>query len=401
MDTVQSTVDTLVHAFQEFKSSNDERIKALETKGAADPLLEEKVDRLNAEIDSRYQQLKSMQTASKRPMLSPSTGMSQHEGCEHKSAFMNYIRKGDESKLLNLNTKSLSIASDPDGGFLIPQILSENVRTALETLSPIRKLASVISISSSAIELLHEKEGTEVGWAAETAMRAVTETSKLQKIRIPLHEMYAKPRATQKLLDDSNVNVEQWIVNSVSRKMAQMENQAYLFGNGENKPTGIFHYESVTKDAHEWGKWEHLLSGVDGGINSADVLIDTVNALQSHYHQNAKWLMSRSAQAAVRKLKDQTGQYLWQPGLNGSATPTLLGYEVEIAEDMPTLTAGTQSKSIIFGDFKEAYQIVDRAAIHVLRDPYSAKPYIEFYTTRRTGGDVVNFDALKMISFAE
>ena len=402
METVRDAVNELSCAFEEFKSVNDARLHSLEKTGKVDNLIEQKLSRLNAEVDRTYDQLNKLQLSFKRPAFEDSEGSLSFAEQERKSAFFHYIRKGDESRLSQFETKSLSTGSDPDGGYFIPQIVSDRIGRELADLSPIRALASVMTISSSAVDLLVDKDKAEVGWVAEAGDRVETASPKLGKIRIPVHELYAKPRATQKLLDDARVNVEEWLSNRISTKMAQVENKAFLDGNGENKPKGFLAYETVVRGGLEWGKIEHLITGKKGAFaeaNPEDILIEAIHAMKAEYQKGAVWLMSPSAHAAARKLKDKNGLYLWHPGLGTEPISTLLGYKVVIVDDMPSLTADTASNSIVFANMKEGYQIVDHTGTRILRDPFTAKPYVEFYTTKRVGGDVMNFNAFKVIKF--
>lgn len=402
METVRDAVNELSCAFEEFKSVNDERLHSLEKTGKVDNLIEQKLSRLNAEVDHTYDQLNKLQLSFKRPAFEDSEGSLSFAEQERKSAFFHYIRKGDESRLSQFEAKSLSTGSDPDGGYFIPQIVSDRIGRELADLSPLRALASVMTISSSAVDLLVDKDKAEVGWVAETGDRAETTSPKLGKIRIPVHELYAKPRATQKLLDDARVNVEEWLSNRISTKMAQVENKAFLDGNGENKPKGFLAYETVVREGVEWGKIEHLITGKKGAFaeeNPEDILVEVIHAMKAEYQKGAVWLMSPSAHAAARKLKDKNGLYLLHPGLGTEPISTLLGYKVVIVDDMPSLTAETASNSIVFANMKEGYQIVDHTGTRILRDPFTAKPYVEFYTTKRVGGDVMNFDAFKVIKF--
>ena len=371
MNTVNEAIDTLTQAFGEFKTSQEERFRHLEL-------------------------------SYKRPAFETS-GTFSHTETEQKKALLSYVRQGEAKQLESAEIKSLTAGVEADGGYLIPQVVADRIGRDLQDLSPIRAISSVITISASAIELLLDKDGAEVGWVTETAERKETKTPNLMKLRIPVHELYAKPRATQKLLDDARVDVESWLAGRIATKLAQVENHAFIHGDGDNKPKGFLSYETKERAELEWGKLEHIKTGKDGAFseeNAADILIETMNALKPEYQKGAVWLMSRSAHAMVRKLKDQNHQYLWQPGLADEVSPTLLGHPVVLAEDMPALVAGTASKSIIFGTFREGYQIVDRAGMRILRDPFSSKPYVEFYTTKRVGGDVINFEALKVISFA-
>lgn len=397
---IQTTVDDLARTFEAFKGTNNERLAILEKKGYEDPYVQEKLKKIENSLDQSERRLKQMEALQVRPY---------HETASepllgYNRAFMDYVRKGLDSPLYDYERKSLSTTSDGDGGYLVPSGLHNGLYATLQTASVMRGLASVREISTSSLEMLIDKGSADAGWVAETQERDETRTPDLIKTQIPAHEMYARPRATQKLLDDSMVNVEEWLVQKISQKMAAMENAAFISGDGKVSPKGILSYETVRKEAWEWGKLEELKTGANGnfgeGLGVATLLV-LFHALKTPYLPGASWLMSRTAQIALRQLRDETShQYLWQPPLGGMPNPTLLGYPVTVCDDMPSLTSGTPSKPIIFGNFKEAYQIVDRTGTRVLRDPYSAKPYVEFYTTRRVGGDVLNFEALKVLNFA-
>ncbi|MCA0370786.1 MAG: phage major capsid protein [Proteobacteria bacterium] len=374
MEHIINSVEELTKSFEDFKVKQNTRLNKLEQKGLA-----------------------------RRPALS--TSAQDEDICAYKSAFGSYLRKGDTHALsVEHVSKSLSVGSDVDGGYLVPQVLSDQIQQDLQSISSIRQLASVMAISASAVEILLSQDGEEAGWVSETGNRQETATPRLLKKRIAVNELYARPRATQKLLEDSLIDVEAWLADKIARRMAQLENAAFITGDGENKPRGFLHYASATGSTRDPETFEHLLTGANGafaGENPADILMATVEALDPRYAQGAVWVMSPSARAAVRRLKDANGQYLWQGGLGAGAPETLCGYPVVVVEGMPELKSGTASSPIVFGNFKEAYQIVDRAGTYVLRDPYSAKPYVEFYTVKRVGGDVTNFNALKIVRFQE
>lgn len=339
--------------------------------------------------DKRFQQLYAAQN---RPVLGVD-----NQNCQQKQAFLEYITQGNNG----FQKKALTSRDGPTGGYLIPAVVTERIGQALNRISPLRSLARVTNISTDSLELLLDKGNADVGWVSETAERKETETPELAKVRIPAHHIYAKPRASQKILDDASIDIENWLVGKVAEKMAAAENAAFIHGDGENKPAGFLQYDVVPVGEGTWGKLECLNTGLDGKLKNIDVLLDTLNAMKPQYLNGAVWLMSRSAVSALRKLRDEMGgASLWQPSLVAGTPDTLLGYPVVISDDMPTLTEGKQSKSVVFANFYEAYQIVDRTSLHVLRDPYSSKPYVEFYVTKRVGGDVINFDAIKVINFA-
>lgn len=396
MQNMQAVFDTLAQAFQEYKSTNDARLKELETKGGADAAFLEKMTRLDQAIDQKIDQLQKLEIAYKRPSLEANNGSASYLDLEQKATFLKYVRRGETGER---EMKTLSATTNQDGGYLIPQIVVDRIGEDLQAHSPIRRLASVMEISSSSVDLLLDKKGAEAGWVGETDERPATNTPEVQKLNIPVHELYAKPRATQKLLDDAQINVEEWLAQTIALKMAQMENQSFLSGDGDKKPKGIFSYETVSGDIWTWGKLEHVaVAGEDITMND---LINLMSALKPDLVSQACWLMSRSALAEVRKLKGSDGYYLWQPTLGDSFKSSLFGYPIEIADDMPAYRKREASTPILFGNFKRGYQIVDRSGIYTLRDPFTAKPYVEFYTTKRVGGDVVQFEAIKILKYGQ
>lgn len=295
--------------------------------------------------------------------------------------------------------KALSTGEVP-GSYLMPEVLQERIAKHLDSEGAFRSLARHMTVSGGSVEVIVDRDLPAVGWVAEAAERPETGSPSLEKIKIVLQELYAKPKATQKLLDDGALNIEEWLVSKVSQKMTRIENEAFLTGDGEGKPKGFLSYQM--DDEASFGTLQHHKTGIDGafGENGADVLFAMVGSLKTEYLSDAVWLMSRSAHAAIRKLKaDETGQYLWQPALGEKAVPTLLGYPVHVMDEMPALVPGEASCSVVFGNFKEGYQIVEKPQLTVLRDPYSAKPYVEFYITKRVGGDVIDFDAIKVLKF--
>jgi HK97 family phage major capsid protein len=388
----QERLDVLGSNFAELRQQMD-------SQKIQDSLSQEKMMHLEQALDNQHALIQKMQTASLRPSLDTSDTFS-HQRDEQKEAFFHYIRKGaDPQPLL---TKSMNASEGTEGGFLVPQGVSEHIQTLLKEESFLRKIARVTTISHDALEMLIDKGETAVGWVQEKDSRDETNTPELTKIRIPVHELYARPRTTQRLLDDAFLNVESWLAEKISAQMAEVENTAFISGNGDGKPRGFLDYER-SFDGFTWGKIQSLSTGVVGDFpetHGETALIDLFHTLKPAYLSEAVWVMSRTAQAAVRKLKDPNSlYYLWQPSLSHEVLPTLMGYPVYITDHMPPLVPGQESPSIVFGNFKQAYQIVDRQGVRILRDPYSAKPYVEFYTTKRVGGDVVNFEALKILCF--
>ena len=418
-----SAIDALHAGFEEFKKANDERLAQIEKKGSADVVTEEKLRKIEADLDKaqriaddavlaskrqsrvvtdehgntvdldRKAQDWASMNARRRGTVAASFGAADMDG--YKAAFDTFIRKGEEVMGVE-ERKALSVGADPDGGYVVNPDLSGRIVTKVFESSPMRAYAAVQVISSDALEGLFDLNEASSGWVGETDSRAETNTPQLGKWRIPAHELYAKPKATQKLLDDASINMEAWLASKVAEKFARDEANAFVVGNGVNKPRGFLTYGSGTTLP---GTIEQFPSGVNGALaatpDGGDVLINALYGLKQQYRANATWFMNRASTRLVRKAKDSNGSYIWVPGIAAGQPASLLGYPVAAFEDMPD--PATNSLSIAVGDMREAYQIVDRLGIRTLRDPYSAKPYVEFYTTKRVGGDVINFEAIKLV----
>lgn len=318
----------------------------------------------------------------------------------YKSAFRNYIRKNNAGGQIE-EVKALSAGSDPDGGYTVTPDMSGRIAQLVRDTSPMRQVANVVTIGTDALEGVNDLNEATSGWVGETESRPETAAPRIGEYRIPVHEQYAEPRATQKLLDDSLFNVEEWLAGKIAERLARMENESFVTGNGVKKPRGFLTYAAGSPGAASFNVIEQVLSGGSGDFaaeDPGDALINLVYALKSAYRDNAVFMMKRSTPAEVRKLKDNNDNYLWQPDFQQKQGGTLLGFNVIEAEDMPTVGAG--SLSIAFGDFNAGYQIVDRQGIRILRDSFTAKPYVKFYTTKRVGGDVVNFEAIKLMKFS-
>ena len=416
-------IDALHAGFEEFKKANDERLAQIEKKGSADVVTEEKLRKIEADLDKaqriaddavlaskrqsrvvtdehgntvdldRKAQDWASMNARRRGTVAASFGAADMDG--YKAAFDTFIRKGEEVMGVE-ERKALSVGADPDGGYVVNPDLSGRIVMKVFESSPMRAYASVQVISSDALEGLFDLNEASSGWVGETDSRAETNTPQLGKWRIPAHELYAKPKATQKLLDDASINMEAWLASKVAEKFARDEANAFVVGNGVNKPRGFLTYGSGTTLP---GTIEQFPSGVNGALaanpDGGDVLINALYGLKQQYRANATWFMNRASTRLVRKAKDSNGSYIWVPGIAAGQPASLLGYPVAAFEDMPD--PATNSLSIAVGDMREAYQIVDRLGIRTLRDPYSAKPYVEFYTTKRVGGDVVNFESIKLV----
>ena len=377
-------------AFEEFKRTNDGRLAELEKRGSADVLTEQKLERLNQVLDDAKAALDRASLERARPRLE---GGRPDAGEEYKEAFAAYVKRGEE--------KALSVGSNPDGGYLVPSETDAQISQLMAALSPIRAIAMVRTISTGSYRKPVTKTGPVAGWVAETAARPETDSQVIDALTFPAAELYAMPAATSAFLDDAAVDVGQWIAEEVNAAFAQQEGIAFVTGNGTNKPKGFLAETTVAESSWAWGKLGYVATGNAGALpasDPSDVLVDLVYALKAGYRQNASWVMNRKTQGAIRKLKDDGGTYLWQPAATADGKATLMGFDLVEAEAMPDI--GANSLSIAFGDFRRGYLVVDRQGVNVLRDPYSAKPYVLFYTTKRVGGGVQNYDAIKLLKFA-
>lgn len=380
-------------AFEEFKATNDQRLKEIEKRGAADGLLEGKLEKLNRVIDGHKAAMDRLTAERARPAIG---GMEGKGGAladgEYKEAFSAYVKHGEE--------KALQIGVSADGGFVVPAEIETEITRLMTHISPIRAIAGVRQVSGAVYKRPITVTGPATGWVGETASRPTTNSQTLAELSYPTTELYAMPAATSAFLDDAAVDVGQWIADEVNAAFAAQETTAFVTGDGTNKPTGFLTPTKVAEASWSWGNLGYLATGVSGALpanNPSDILIDLVYALKAGYRQNATWVLNRKTQGALRKLKDADGNYLWQPAASADGRASLMGFPLVEAEDMPNIAAN--SFSIAFGDFKRGYLIVDRQGVSVLRDPFSSKPYVLFYTTKRVGGGVADFDAIKLLKF--
>ncbi len=386
----EALVAQLMNAFEEFKHSNEQRLAQIERRGSADALTVEKVERLNAALDGAKAALDRASLERARPRLE---GGRPDAGDEYKEAFAAYVKRGEE--------KALSIGVNADGGYLVPTETDTEITRLMTALSPIRAISSVRQVSTALYRRPVTTAGPATGWVAEADARPQTASQTIDALSFPTAELYAMPAATSAFLEDAAVDVGQWIADEVNAAFAQQEGAAFVNGNGVNKPKGFLSETTVAEASWSWGKLGYIATGVSGDFpasDQSDALVDLVYALKAGYRQNASFVMNRRTQAAIRKLKDDSGNYIWQPAATADGRATLMGFPLVEAEDMPDI--GATAMAIAFGDFRRGYLVVDRRGVNVLRDPYSAKPYVLFYTTKRVGGGVQNYDAIKLMKFA-
>ncbi|MDJ1007534.1 MAG: phage major capsid protein [Paracoccaceae bacterium] len=335
----------------------------------------------------------------RRPALSAAAS----EDAPHQKAFEAYVRSGDDDALrgLALEGKAMSSAVAADGGYLVDPETSETVKSVLKSTASIRQVANVVTVEATAYDVLIDHGELESGWADETSASTETGTGQLERISIPLYELSALPKVSQRLLDDSAFDVESWLAGRIADKFARAEAASFVNGDGINKPTGFLTKPLIANGSWSWGGIGYVASGEDGAFpitNAADRIVDLVYALGAEYRANATFVMNSKTAGAVRKIKDADGRFLWSDGLAAGEPARLLGYPVLIAEDMPDIAS--DAAAIAIGDFGAGYTVAERPDLRILRDPFSAKPNVLFYATKRVGGDVSDFAAIKVLRFS-
>lgn len=387
---VEEVAQELNARFTEFKAANDARFAAAETEKLK---LVGQVDTLNgklSDLDNLKSELEKELKAAKRPQ----GGLSK-EAADHKSAFINFMRKGDENGLRDLEQKALQTGVDADGGYAVPEDLDRSLLNMLKDANVMRQVCNTITLSTPDYRRVVNLNGTNSGWVGETDARPNTDTSKLTQIRPFMGEIYGYPEATQTMLDDAFFNVEQWMQSELADEFAEQEEIAFTLGDGVNKPKGFMAYETsaASDKTREFGKLQHIMSG-SAGVDG-DALLSLIYGTRKVHRSGATFMMNNNSLFAIRLLKDAEGNYLWRPGLELGQPSSLLGYSIVENEQMPDIAA--DANAIAFGNFKRGYTIVDRIGTRVLRDPYTHKPFVGFYTTKRVGGMLVDSQAIKLL----
>ncbi|EFO1505709.1 phage major capsid protein [Escherichia coli] len=392
---VEQVAQELQQKFDDFKAKNDKRVDAIEQEKGK---LAGQVETLNGKL-SELENLKSDLEKELLELKRPAGGAQNKLATEHKEAFVGFLRKGREDGLRDLERKALQVGTDEDGGYAVPEALDRNILTLLKDEVVMRQEATVITVGGSDYKKLVNLGGTASGWVGETDTRSQTATSKLGLIEPFMGEIYGNPQATQKMLDDAFFNVEAWINSELATEFAEQEEIAFTTGDGAKKPKGFLAYESTdeTDKVRAFGKLQHIVSGEATAV-TADAIIKLIYTLRKAHRTGAKFMMNNNSLFAIRLLKDSEGNYLWRPGLELGQPSSLAGYAIAENEQMPDIAA--DAKAIAFGNFKRGYTIVDRIGTRILRDPYTNKPFVGFYTTKRTGGMLVDSQAIKLLKIA-
>ncbi len=320
----------------------------------------------------------------------------------HSKAFAAYVRRGDEDELkgLALDTKGLNTAVAAEGGYLVDPRTAERVEHVLRSGSSLRAIARVVQVEAGAYDVLVDHNEIGAGWIDETAAVVETTGPLIDRISIPLHELSASPKASQRLLDDAAFDVEGWLAERIADRFLRAESAAFVSGDGAGKPKGFLTKPMVANASWGWGSIGYVVTGTSGAFDAnepADAIVDLVYALGTEYRANGNFVMNSKTAGDVRKMKDAQGRFIWLEGLSAEQPARLMGYPVAIIEDMPDIGAG--SLSIAFGDFGHGYTVAERPDLRILRDPYSAKPNVMFFATKRVGGDVTDYAAIKVLKF--
>lgn len=403
MDELKKLLEKMNREWNDYKEANDKQLAEMKKKGHPQSDITEKLAKMDEAFEAHTKKFEAIEARLNAETQEPE-GKDKPEEIQSKAkdAINEYMRKGkmtsEQAEHIKAaypeswgESKTLSVEVDADGGYLVRPEMATEIRKRIFESSPMRQLAEVMTISSDAIEFPYDNDEPNSGWVGETQARPETDTSQLNMVRIPVHELYAMPKATQKLLDDSVVDMESWHRMKVSSKFARDEEQGFVAGDGVLRPHGITKYANGTG----FNQIEQVNSGSAGAF-TADGLIDVQGALFEEFQPGASWLLQRASATAVRKLKDSENRYLWSPAgdLVQGAPSLLLGKPVRFADDMPAMASGALAAA--YGDFRQGYLIVDRIGIRVLRDPYTQKGFVKFYTTKRVGGGVQQFQAIKL-----
>ena len=399
MSELQTILEEYGKTFEEYKKTNDERYEELKKGTGKAGELEAKLSKIEEEMQKREKQLSDLEAKMNRPGFAGNSPEDQLKA-EHKKAFDAFVRKGITDGLADIQVKAVQVGVDADGGYAVPEEMSHEIYELLTADSPMRQVCDVRTVGTEDVKQIVDIGGLTSGWVAETATRPVTNSPQLAVVTPTFGELYAMPSATQKAIDDIFFNVESWLTTSIERQFAKQENTAFTTGDGTNKPKGILAATMSTDDddTRALGTFQYLKTGVAAGMpatDPADLLIDLITALKSKYYNNARFMMSRQTLATIRKWKDSQNNYLWQPGLQSGEPNSILGFPYIYNDDMPSI--GANALCVAFGDFKEAYIILDRMGIRLLRDPYTNKPYVNFYATKRVGNMILNTEAVKFI----
>ena len=398
---IKSLVEEQGTAWEEFKKANDARLEAIEAKGYAPSDTVEKVEKLNTELNTIGKQLDDLAKKQNRPPQPDPNGMTD-EQIEHKAALAKYLRTGYSDGLHELEQKALITNSDPDGGYLVDTEMDSQIDRIASTISAMRSVANVRQIGGSAYSKLVKTRGVSGGWLEENGTSSESDEQQFSKIEIKPEKVYAEPWITNEMLEDSFYDLEMDIMDEAGITFAETEGAAFITGNGVGRPRGINTYTTVANASYTWGSVGYIASGASGAFTTSapsDALVDLQHGLKQQYRPGAQFMMNDATLGTVRQMKDASlGFYLWQPDSTAGFGGQLLGSGVVVDDNMPDIAAN--SLSIAYGNFGRGYTIVDRRGIAVIRDNVTKKGVTKFFISKRVGGGITNFEAIKLMKFA-
>lgn len=400
-DEIRELIEQQGKAFEEFRKSNDERLAALE-KDEARSELEEKTERINDELGRLSAAVDELAKKANRPGAPGAEGDEALQA-EHKSAWLRWVRKGDDAGLADIESKAMNVGTPADGGYAVPIQQDRDIMRLLTDLSPMRQVCRVMTVGTEDYRKLVNLGGTASGWVGETDARPATAGPTLAQLKPSFGELYANPEVTQKALDDIFFDVEGELSQDISESFAVLEGKAFLSGTGTNQPVGLLTAKTSAEadSARAFGTVQHIATGVADNFpakDPADILIDLIYSMKAGYRTGAQFMVNSMTLAAMRKWKDGDGNYIWQPAMQNGQPGSIFGYGYVTNEDMPS--AGAGAIPVVFGNFQQAYVIFDRMGIRSLRDPYTNKPFVGFYTTKRVGSMIANTQAVKFLKCA-
>nr|DAO87127.1 MAG TPA: major capsid protein [Caudoviricetes sp.] len=400
-DEIRELIEQQGKAFEEFRKANDARLDALE-KDEARSELEEKTDRINDELGRLSAAVDELAKKANRPGAPGAEGDEALQA-EHKAAWLKWVRKGDDDGLADIERKAMNVGTPADGGYAVPIQQDRDIMRLLTDLSPMRQVCRVMTVGTEDYRKLVNLGGTASGWVGETDARPATAGPTLAQLKPSFGELYANPEVTQKALDDIFFDVEGELSQDISESFAVLEGKAFLSGTGTNQPVGLLTAKTSADadSARAFGTVQHIATGVADNFpakDPADILIDLIYSMKAGYRTGAQFMMNSMTLAAMRKWKDGQGNYIWQPAMQNGQPGSIFGYGYVTNEDMPS--AGASAIPVVFGNFQQAYIIFDRVGIRSLRDPYTNKPFVGFYTTKRVGSMIANTQAVKFLKCA-
>ncbi len=398
-DEIKKLLEKQKTAFEEFKKKSDEVAASKLSKKEVDVLLAESFDKVNKDVGDCQKSIDEL--LKQKGRLDAAGGTGTVEEAEYKEAFDGFMRKGADTDLAGLQQKTMTVGSDPDGGIFVPSETEKGIDGMLRANSAIMGLARNVTIGGNSYKKRVRTSGAGYGWAGETETPSETSTPQYGQLEFRVGKIWAEPQISSDLLEDAEINIEAELQNEVELDMSEGVAEAVMIGSGVKKPKGLLAYEIVANASWEWGKLGYVASGASGAFATdkpTDQLIDLQHALKAGYRNNAVWVMNDLTLATVRKFRNDVDDLIWQPGITAGAPSLLLGKPVVSDDFVPDIA--TNSLSVIFGDIRRTYLVVNRRGIAILRDPYTAKPYVKYYTTKRIGGGIQHFESCKVMKFA-